>query len=386
MICSLLNCLNLLTHNLFMKSIPIIWRKKIEHILLHLLFWIIVVTYFAWGFGFGIDYKQSFLNASFYLPGFMLIVYSLVYFLIPRYLINKKYIQFFAGLLIVISICSAYSWIIQLTLTADAAFSGYTMITGRAILPFIHVAAIAISINLLNYWYQQKQKTMDAQNARLAAELDLLKSQIHPHFLFNTLNNLYSYTLENSEKAPQIILKLSNLLRFMIYESNTPYIPLEKEISLLQQYIELEQLRYSDRLDISFTINGDLNNQQIAPLILLPFLENAFKHGISQQVDQCWISFHLRLSGFFLYFKLINSKDKDEKEGLNEASGIGLQNVKRRLELLYPGKYKLETLEKEEVFIVNLTLQIDKMNDLVKAKDGTLKKINQKYDLEMLNS
>ncbi|MEO6819390.1 MAG: histidine kinase [Ginsengibacter sp.] len=369
-----------------METISIKLRKKAVQILLHLLFWMIIVTYFAWGFGFGVNYKAAFLNASFFLPGFILIVYSLVYFLIPRYLIHKKYVQFFAGLIFVLAICSAYSWLLQLKLSANSSFAGYTMTTGRTILPFIHVAGIAISINLLNYWYQQKQKTVEAQNERMAAELDLLKSQIHPHFLFNTLNNLYSYTLENSEKAPEIILKLSNLLRFMIYESNVAYIPLEKEISLLQQYIELEQLRYSDRLDISFTINGDLNGKQIAPLLLLPFLENAFKHGISHQLDQCWISFDLRLSGPFLYFKLINSKDKDETSGFTEASGLGLQNVKRRLALLYPGNYKLETLEKEEIFIVNLELQIEEINDAEKMKDAKLKKINQKYDLEMLNS
>ena len=369
-----------------MKLTTIIWKKKTQQVLLHLLFWMIVVTYFAWGFGFGVYYKASFLNASFYLPGFILIVYSLVYFLIPRYLINKKYIQFFAGLVFLLAICSAYSWLIQLKLSANSEFPGYTMATGRTILPFIHVAGIAVSISLLNHWYQQKQKTTDAQKERIAAELDLLKSQIHPHFLFNTLNNLYSFTIENSAKAPEIILKLSNLLRFMIYESNVAYIPLDKEISLLQQYIELEQLRYSDRLDISFNINGDLNNKQIAPLLLLPFLENAFKHGISHQLDQCWISFDLRSSGSFLYFKLINSKDKDETSAFTEASGIGLQNVKRRLELLYPGKYKLETLEQEEIFIVNLELQIEEIKDSEETNDSKFKKINQKYDLEMLNS
>ena len=360
------------------------WKYKIQQLLRHLLFWMIIVTYFAWGFGFGVNYKVSFLNASFYLPGFILIVYSLVYFLIPRYLINKKYVQFFAGLFLVLAICAFYSWLVQLKLSANSAFSGFTMTTGRTILPFIHVAGIAISINLLNYWYRQKQKTAEAQKETMAAEIDLLKSQLHPHFLFNTLNNLYAYTLENSEKAPEIILKLSNLLRFMIYESNVAYIPLDKEISLLQQYIELEQLRYSDRLDISFTLSGDLYRQEIAPLLLLPFLENAFKHGISQQLEQCWISFDLRLAGSLLYFKLINSKDKDDTSNFTEASGLGLQNVKRRLELLYPGRYKLETLEKEEIFIVNLELQLQEIEHPIKKNETKLKKVKQKYDLEML--
>lgn len=193
----------------FMQAKTIFSRRKAGQILLHVLFWVIIVTYFAWGFGFGVDYKAAFFNAVLYLPGFIFIVYTLIYFLIPRYLIKKKYIQFFIGLILAVAVCSAYSWGIELTLTPNAKFEGVTMATGRAILPFIHVAGIAISINLLNYWYKQKQKTTEAQNEKMAAELDLLKSQIHPHFLFNTLNNLYSFALEKSEKAPEIILKLS---------------------------------------------------------------------------------------------------------------------------------------------------------------------------------
>jgi sensor histidine kinase YesM len=368
-----------------MKPTSIFWKKKEGQILLHLLFWAIIVTYFAWGFGFGVNYKAAFFNALLYLPGFIFIVYTLIYFLIPRYLVRRKYIQFFSGLIIAVGICSAYSWTIELTLSANAKFEGVTMSTGRAILPFIHVAGIAISINLLNYWYRQKQKTTEVQNEKMATELDLLKSQIHPHFLFNTLNNLYSFTLEKSEKAPEIILKLSNLLRFMIYESNVAFIPLHKEISILQQYIDLEQLRYGDRLDVSFTVNGDLDKKQIAPLLLLPFLENVFKHGINHQTDHCWISFDLRVSGPFIYLKLINSKDNDEIPGISQFSGTGLQNVKRRLELLYPDQYKLETLEMEEVFIVNLALEVADIGDSGIRNNPTSKKIILDYDLEMFN-
>jgi sensor histidine kinase YesM len=352
-------------------------KIKTGHILLHILFWAIIVTYFAWGFGFGVNYKAAFFNAILYLPGFTFIVYTLIYFLIPRYLITRKYIQFFIGLILAVAVCSAYSWAIELTLTPNAKFEGVTMATGRTILPFIHVAGIAISINLLNYWYKQKQKTTEVQNEKMAAELDLLKSQIHPHFLFNTLNNLYSFSLEKSEKTPEIILKLSNLLRFMIYESDVPFIPLQKEISILQQYFDLEQLRYGARLDISFTVPEDLDRKQIAPLLLLPFVENVFKHGINNQTDHCWISFDLRISESAIYLKLINSKDKDEIPALPTFSGIGLQNVKKRLQLLYPERYVLTIKELDEVFIVNLDLLID---DNVATK----KKI-QKYDLEMLN-
>jgi sensor histidine kinase YesM len=362
------------------------WKKKTGQILLHVLFWTMIVTYFAWGFGFGVDYKAAFFNAILYLPGFIFIVYTLIYFLIPRYLIKRKYIQFFLGLILAVVTCMIYSWAIELTITAKDKFEGVTMATGRAILPFIHVAGIAISINLLNYWYRQKQKTIEAQNEKTTAELNLLKSQVHPHFLFNTLNNLYSYTLEKSEKAPEIILKLSNLLRFMIYESDVAFIPLQKEISILQQYIDLEQLRYGDRLDISFTINGDLEKKEVAPLLLLPFLENVFKHGVSHQTDHCWISFDLRLSPVCIYLKLINSKDIDEPSSPDQFSGLGLQNVRRRLELLYPARYKLETLEKDEFFIVNLELQVADMVNSNIPNNVKSKKMIEDYDLEMFNS
>ena len=360
------------------------YNNPVNKILLHILFWIIVVTYFAWGFGFNKNYKASFINALFYLPGFMLMVYSLIYFLIPRYLIKKKFGYFFAGLLLVILLCTGYAWLAQLTMLANAVFKGMTMATGRAILPFIHVGGIAISIKLLKYWYLQKQQTLEAQQQKMVAELQLLKSQVHPHFLFNTLNNLYALSLEQSPKAPEIILKLSNLLRFMIYESNVPFIDLEKEILLLQEYIALEQLRYGDRLDVSVTINGDIKNKQIPPLLLLPLVENAFKHGTSNQVDQCWISFDMHVTDKAINFKLINSKDNEQSAAANKYRGAGLQNVKKRLDLLYTDKYVFEVVDQEEVFIAHLLLPVTLMLQNDEQNNAAVNSINKKYDMEML--
>ena len=343
------------------KSIKHIhWRALLRKVMLHLLFWVMIVTYFAWGFGFNVNYKASILNALLYLPGHMFIVYVLLYFLVPRYLIRgKKYVHFFIGLFIAVACCTCYAMAMQLALTANNNFRGFTMSTGRSILPFFHVAGIAISIKLLSYWYEQKQQTLEAEQQRTQAELELLKSQLHPHFLFNTLNNLYSHTLEQSPKAPEIVLKLSALLRFMIYDSNTPYIPLSQEIALLQHYIALEQLRYGDRLDISLVISGDTNQYQIAPLLLLPFLENAFKHGTSMQIDQCWISLNLSVIDGTMSFKLVNSMDKEQVVKSNKTGGLGLYNVKRRLNLLYNEQYQFETLMQDEVYIVNLEIKLN---------------------------
>ncbi len=354
------------------------WVKKI---LLHVLFWLIVLTYFAWGFGAKTSFATSFCNILIYLPGFMLTVYSLIYFLTPRFLFKKKYGYFFAGLLVVLLLCLGYSELVQMVIKSKV-FNGLTMNEGRGVLPFIHIGGIAIAINLLKYWYQQKQQTLEAEQKKTAAELELLKSQVHPHFLFNTLNNLYSHVLDQSPEAPEIVLKLSHLLRFMIYESSVPLIPLTREIKLLQEYISLEQLRYGDRLDVSFAITGPVEGKQITPLLMLPLVENAFKHGTSNQTDQCWISFDLHITEDGMHFKLVNSKNSIQTTASNENKGIGLLNVKRRLELLYNGRYTFATEEDTEVFIVNLEIQWDRQNE---NNTATIinQSMNQQYEMEV---
>jgi hypothetical protein len=362
-----------------------IYRKKPAiRIARHVAFWVAIVFYFGWGFGFNMNAKASLLNALSYVPGHMIMVYSLLYFLTPRYLVTKKYVQFTMGLVVVTLICAVYAGLANLTLAAfKQPFTGVSLDTGRNVLPFIHVGGLAFSIKFLNFWQKQKEETLEAQREQLITELELLRSQIHPHFLFNTLNNLYSYTLDRSDKAPEIVLKLSKLLRFMIYESKAAQIPLRNEIALLQAYIDLEQLRYGDRLDVSFACRGDIDGKQIAPLLLLPFLENAFKHGTSKQLDQCWLSFDLNVDGPALQFKLVNSIDKEDEKLTVKAGGLGLQNVRRRLDLLYKGNYRLDVQHEDEVFIVSLQLQLA----LVQEEDMTTllstQTIGNKYDLEM---
>ena len=353
----------------------------VQRLSLHILFWIAIVTYFAWGFGFNVNYKTSFLNALLYVPGHMIMVYSLVYFLIPRYLITKKYLLFFAGFAATLVLCMAYASLAQLSI--NDAFKGFNMTTGRNILPFVHVAGIAISINLLKYWWMQQRKTLEAVQQKTEAELELLKSQVHPHFLFNTLNNLYSRVLEKSDEAPAIVLKLSGLLRFMIYESTAAAIPLKKEINLLKEYISLEQLRYGNRLDVSVVVDGDMDNKEIAPLLMLPLIENAFKHGASKQLDQCWISLNIHLTEQGMYVKLLNSFEA-RRPGLVDTTleagkGIGLKNVEKRLQLIYPGRYRFSAQASGDVFIVNLDLHWEE-NHVTMIKDNTIK---LSHELEM---
>ena len=338
------------------------WSKVATRVMLHLLFWLFIILYYAWGFGFSTRGPRiAFLNAMFYLPGHMIMSYTLLYFLVPKYLLQKKIWHFLVGFLILVLVCAIYAQLTQLSINAVKKLAGVSIMAGRNVLPFVHVAGIAASIKLLKYWYLQKNQTIAAEQQRTVAELKLLKAQLHPHFLFNTLNNLYSHTLEFSPKSPEIVLKLSALLRFMIYESNASRIPLSKEIELLKDYISLEQLRYGDRLDMSVSVTGEVERYQIAPLLLLPFLENAFKHGTSRQIDQCWISFHLSMEGNFMNFKLLNSIDPNAGEDHFEHKGIGLDNVIRRLQLLYKDNYQFEAIKMDEVFVVTLGLPLEQL-------------------------
>lgn len=346
-----------------METRQLDWYSITKTVLLHLLFWIFIVFYFAWGFGFNINPLKSIINASLFLPGFFIMVYSLLYILVPKYLLPRKFWSFFLGLFLVLVLCIIYANLVQLSINDSRNFKGMTISVGRNVLPFLHVGGIALSIRLLLYWYQQRKQTLEAERQKTMVELQLLKAQLHPHFLFNTLNNLYSHTLEASPKSPEIVMKLSELLRFMIYESNTPKIPLTKEIQLLQSYITLEAMRYGERLDMSVAITGEVQKYQIAPFLLLPFLENAFKHGTSKQLDQCWISLTLAVEDSVMYFKLVNSVETDNGEEQAKPGGLGLLNAKRRLELLYKDKHRLKATKLEDVFVVDLEINLEKLED-----------------------
>jgi len=321
------------------------------------------VIYFGWGFGFNNSPLRSLINASFFLPGFFIMVYSLLYVLVPRYLLTKRFLSFFTGLFIVLALCALYTVVAQLSLDDSKAFRGMTITIGKNVLPFLHVGGIALSFKLSFYWYQQKQQTLEAEKQKTAIELRLLKAQLHPHFLFNTLNNLYSHTLESSPRSPEIVLKLSELLRFMVYDSNTPKISLKKEIDLIQNYITLEKLRYGDWFEMSVTITGNVGKYQIATFLLLPFVENAFKHGTSKQLDQSWISLNITMEDSVMYFKLVNSVEPDKVEKPTKIGGLGLRNAKKRLDLLYKDKHSFEAKRLEDVFVVDLVVTLEQLED-----------------------
>jgi LytS/YehU family sensor histidine kinase len=195
------------------------------------------------------------------------------------------------------------------------------------------------------------------QKENAESQLQLLTSQVHPNFLFNTLNNIYAQTKAESPKGSNMIMELSDMLRYILAEGGRPLVPLHKELTMIQDYINLEKVRYGNKLRLHLSFPPDTGNLQIAPLLLLPFVENCFKHGASQFLRSPWINLRIEISGRELQMKLMNGKDPDHQDD-QPKSGIGINNVKKRLELLYPDKYDLQVIDEPEVFIVSLRLRL----------------------------
>ncbi len=343
-----------------------------QRVLMHLLFWAAVLAFFNFVFRLGQPVLKTLIISIEFLPGHMFFAYSLNYFLFPKYVLKGKLVSAFIGLLVILAIALFYMRF------ADVYIIHYSHSTRlwmpgmfpRVIYSLFSVGWIAVTIRLVKYWYIEKETQHRLEKEKLTVELQLLRSQLHPHFLFNTLNSLYALTLERSKEAPDAVLQLSSLLRYILYECEAPLVPLSKEIESIRHYIQLEQMRFGDRLEVSLRFTGDLADRSIAPLLFLPFVENSIKHGIGEQLDKSWISLHLHVEGQTLSFKIINSRDPQEAAHPPEAagprtaalsprsSGLGLANVRRRLDLLYPDHHTLKLIPDEDTFTVILTIDL----------------------------
>jgi hypothetical protein len=307
----------------------------------------------------------------------MFLCYSVIYFLVPKYFQREKYILFVIGFILVyalvVLIGLVHVFILVGNPVSDAIGTpidrlisifrpGFIRLFGNPLL----ICGLFLSLKVLKNWHLEQLRTETLAKENINAELQLLKAQIHPHFLFNTLNNIYSFTLNQSPQAIVLVKKLSDMLHYMIHECKEPFVPLEKEIKLIQDYIGLEKVRYGNRLDMHVEINGDYKNKMIAPLLLIPFVENCFKHGASIMRGQQWIKMNITINEDQLDFKLSNSKPPDLNGTINKK-GIGLANVQKRLQLLYPEKHfiKVESINDTYNIQLRVGLQKDPASDSI---------------------
>lgn len=293
------------------------------------------------------------------LPFVMIATYGTIYGILPFYLKKRKLIFSVFLLVLLLFFVTLGERIFlrklnSLPLTVDSIF-GITFL--YLLLETNFMIGIAFAIKIVKKWIEQQKEKLEMEKRALQTELNLLKAQLHPHFLFNTMNNLYALSLEKSSKTSEGIAKISALLRSVLYECNEIEISLQKEVNLIKNYIDLEKMRYGNRLNFQFNISGETSEKEIAPMMLFTFVENSFKHGSRNDPENPFIFIDLKISNTKTEFLIENSIPKNRVEKRNRAGGIGLQNVQKRLDILYSGKYQLEITQEKTKFKVYLGIE-----------------------------
>jgi sensor histidine kinase YesM len=291
------------------------------------------------------------------------IFYGIALFLIPRFSVKRKSSVFIAetiGLLLILTLTETlldYFFFTSLFSSAEESFKSQGIINLALNLMF---ACAALAYGFVKNWIRNERARQKLKEEKLQAELNFLKSQVNPHFLFNVLNTAFSSAIQSGDgKTANIIEKLSGLMRYMLYDSNVDRVDLAREIDYLKDYIELQKLRISPEIpvEIVMEIQGDSTGLMIAPLILVPFIENAFKHGI--KFDQpSFIRILMACNPGMLTFRAENSRFRELRGTRSGESGIGLDNVRKRLNMIYPGKHLITIREAENVFLVELELTL----------------------------
>lgn len=382
------------------RPLPLVYSDRLDwRLARHLAFWL------AW-FGFQLVIysfspspalqKQPFSHrlmitwpeTAMYMVPSLFLAYVLMYLLIPKLILPGRYGWAALGILAVLSLTAGLSAFLSVTvidslrhrqadalspLVAQQAHPAFYVQFGVAMLAglrgSITVGGVAAAIKLMKCHYQKQQAALLLEKEKADAQLHMLKAQLHPHFLFNTLNNIYCFTQDVSLKASGMILGLSELLRYILYECDKPLVPLDRELKMITDYLALETARYDQGLDLSVQFPQP-TRLLIAPLLLLPFVENAFKHGASQMSESPWITLSVEVNGRQLSMKLINGKPGGKPSGAGKPAGltaaepgIGIGNVRKRLELLYPGTHRLRIHGEEEMYIVSLEMTLATASD-----------------------
>lgn len=336
----------------------------------HIIFWTIYILFntLRWG-SLHNDYIYSLKTNLVGFPIHMALSYFNVYFLMPFLVYNRKYLEYTFAILgslifmLIVKFNLTY-YLIGTNVMPEAAEEVNSITINYAIVTMfgeLYVVSFVTAIKITIDWLREHQKLHELETRQLTSELSFLRSQVSPHFFFNTLNNIYSLTLEKSDKAPEVVLKLSELMRYLLYAARRNKQDLQSEVQLIQNYLDLEKIRFDDSLKVNMTISGNLKSKKIAPMLLIPFVENSFKHGANKIIGEVKINIDLKVDGDFLYFKISNPipEQQNDINLLSEDGGIGLANVKKRLELGYlKNQYNLDISTTNNIFNVFLKLKV----------------------------
>ena len=361
--------INTMSNNKNNLSISSDYRSEllVKH---HIIFWSIYFIFntFRWGSYFN-DYIFSIKTNLVGFPIHMALCYMNIYVLMPYFIYKKKF-TFYAILLIgCLYLMLLVKFYLYYFLVSSNVWPEGPEIIESITLNYavdmmigeLYVITFVTAIKLTFDWIKEHKRLTDLEKLQLETELRFLRTQISPHFFFNTLNNIYSLSLENSPKAPKTILKLSELMRYLLYQTKEKRQEVVKEIVCIQNYLDLERIRHGAYLTVNMDISGDIKDKKIAPMLLLSFIENAFKHGANKNLEPIEINIDFKVVGDFLYFRVSNpiSKVKNLNTINTEMGGIGIPNAKKRLALGYKeDEYELSIKEENEIYIVELKLKV----------------------------
>lgn len=339
----------------------------------HVVFWLMYFSFnvLRWGSYFD-DFEYSFQSNLVEFSLHLIVVYFNLYYLLPRFFPQKmfKYVSLLAVFTMIVSsirILLTYQ-LVTTEVWKEASVSNLDLFDPNYFMAVfigeIYVVGLTMAIKLGIDYVRSINRTKELENKRLEAELSFLRSQIQPHFFFNTLNNLYALSLIKSEKAPETILKLSELMSYVIYQGKSKRVKLSSEIKHIHDYLDLERIRYSDKLEINIEINGTMEGHYMPPLILIPFIENCFKHG-NTQADKIPIDIKIHIEPSKLVYSVKNEiSSENENLEKDKRNGIGIKNLRRRLDLLFNENYSLEIQQDMSTFTVNLSMPLyDKKSD-----------------------
>ena len=343
--------------------------KNGKRIGMHILFWLLSLSFFWLLFSRSCGDKiNSAIFIAFLSPISIGTTYVFNYYLIPNFLIPEKYFKFswYAGIISIVavwltSLFGILIWVWRAEFNLGEV-SSYSVDVLMLVAALFFVVLMGVSVKLIRFNFQIQSQKNAAEKDKLYLdnqlkinELKLLKDQLNPHFLFNTLNNLYGLTLEKSDNAPDLVMRLSNMLDYMLYRTNESKVPLQQELDMIRNYVLIEQHRFEGKYPITFEVKGKCDQLEIAPLILLPLVENCFKHGIRKAIKKSFVTITLKIDKNSIIFSTLNSLNPTVD---SNAGGIGLANLRKRLDAIYKNDYNLVLNSKENNFETQLTLKL----------------------------
>uniref|UniRef100_UPI003217BEED sensor histidine kinase n=1 Tax=uncultured Draconibacterium sp. TaxID=1573823 RepID=UPI003217BEED len=343
-----------MTRYLKIKIGRIIKHRLLQHYLFWLLSYLVLLNVLK--VSAGVKRIDLIYTAVFHLP-IVLVVYCNLRLLFPQIWERGRYF-IYAVTVLALAALGAGFYLLLFDSLIDYVFTGYYFIAYYSFWDISLYFAIYLFISSLLHLARGWFRAQELEKEKTMAELKALKSQINPHFLFNSLNSIYSLARKESKEVPGKIVQLSDLMRHIIYDSDVDLIPLEKEVEMVRNYIELQNLRTQNENKIQFETVGEIRGKKIAPLLFLPFIENSFKHGLKSGIKNTFVKIQLKVTGKVLYFDIENSKGTASEFPDMKYKGIGIENVKKRLELIYPDQHVLRISQTDETFKVLLQVQL----------------------------